>query len=267
MSRKPTLAIGVFLPEPVQLMDLSAIDLFYMMTPEYLTACRLPAPMISQGVAFDIHYIGRANNNSHCQLTAAANLRLTKTTKDPEVQPGKLDIILVPGPDPSTIADEEIKGFLHSHANWTGPKGERTDILSVCTGCTLLAQSGILVGKKASAPRLLVPSMRKEYSRTTWIDDKRWVADANIWSSGKVDCKWRGRIKLNCLQEASQMDKRWLLHIYVRSFQGRLQMLSLQWQMLETKVLNTQLAGLWILSGWFGKCSRLFGGAKRRLHE
>ncbi len=62
---------------------------------------------------------------------------------------------------------------------------ESTTILSVCTGCILLGQSGILKGKKATAPRGMVQKLRKDFPDTTWVDDKRWVKDGNIWTSGE----------------------------------------------------------------------------------
>lgn len=185
MAPQKSLRIGVFIPSGAQLLDLSPIDLFGMLQPVYLAACKLPSPLIALGVPSTIEYISLPSNGAHVQLTASASLRISKTTKDAEVQAGQLDIILVPGPDPSTIFEEEPLAFLKAHAGWKGENGERTDILSVCTGCILLAQSGILKGRSASGPRALVPVLRKEFSDTKWVDDKRWVVDGNIWSSGE----------------------------------------------------------------------------------
>ena len=78
-----------------------------------------------------------------------------------------------------------MREFVRAHANWKGKDGERTDVLSVCTGCFLLGQSGVLKGRNASGPRAIVPMLRKKFPETNWIDDKRWVRDGNIWSSGK----------------------------------------------------------------------------------
>jgi transcriptional regulator GlxA family with amidase domain len=123
--------------------------------------------------------------NEHIEMTAQAFLRISKTTEDKEVQPGLLDILLVPSPNPSTIFDAKVLDFVRAHAIWRGSDGKLVDILSVCTGCILLRQSEILKGKKASGPRAIVPKLRKDIPDTTWIDDKRWVKDGNIWTSGK----------------------------------------------------------------------------------
>ena len=98
-----------------------------------------------------------------------------------------LDILLIPGPDPSAVFGEEVQSFIRGHAGWKGKKGEATDVLSVCTGCIMLAQSGVLKGRKASGPRGIVPKLRKEYPDVEWVEDKRWTNDGNIWSSGMSD--------------------------------------------------------------------------------
>lgn len=178
------LNIGVFMPKGVQLLDLSPVDLFGMMSPDYLRACQLPEPLIALGIPSTIHYISVPETGTHVELTAGASLKVTKIIDDPEVQPGKLDVLLVPGPDPAAIIDEPALKFLRGHASWKGSDGKEVDILSVCTGAFILGQSGILKGKKASGPRALVPKLRKSFPYTEWNDNKRWVHDGNIWSSG-----------------------------------------------------------------------------------
>jgi putative intracellular protease/amidase len=225
MPNSKELRIGVFVPSGVQLLDLSPIDLFGMLSTEYLRVCQLPAPIVNLGTPSTIHYISMPNSGTHIELTASASLKISKTTEDKEVQPGLLDIILVPGPDPSVIFDAKVLDFVRAHAGWQGSDGKRTDILSVCTGCILLGQGGILKGKKASGPRGIVPKLQKQFPDTTWVDDKRWVKDGNIWTSGKqtsstIHCRWNFRTlrcsmplsskgKADKKQAGSPMGKKW----------------------------------------------------------
>lgn len=179
------LRIGVFIPAGAQLLDLSPIDLFGMLSPEYLRACTLPAPLVNLGTPSTIHYISVPENGTYVEMTASAILKISKTIDDKEVQPGMLDILLIPGPDPSAIFDSKVLDFVRGHVGWRGSNGGTTDVLSVCTGCIILGQSGVLQGKKASGPRGVMPKLRKDFPDTKWIDDKRWVKDGNIWTSGK----------------------------------------------------------------------------------
>lgn len=185
MSATPVLRIGVYVPQEVQLLDISPVDLFGMISPKYLSDCRMPEALVDQGVHSNIHYISLPRNGTHVELTAGFCLKMTNMITDAEVQPGELDIILVPGPNPNAIFDEETMGFLIAHAAWKGENGKKVDILSVCSGCCLLAQSGILKGRSASGPRPLVSSLAKQFPDTTWDDSVRWVHDKEIWSSGE----------------------------------------------------------------------------------
>jgi transcriptional regulator GlxA family with amidase domain len=172
------LKIGVFLPTEVQLLDLSPIDLFAMLSPTYLTTCKLPAPLIALGIPSVIHYISLGT--PEISLTASLTMKTPKTIKDQDVQPGMLDILLVPGPQPDAVFEEEALRFVRGHAG-----NEGCDVLSVCTGCRVLACAGVLNGRKASAPRGLVGRFREEHGGVEWDDKRRWVRDGRIWSSGE----------------------------------------------------------------------------------
>lgn len=172
MSYSKHLRIGVFIPAGCQLLDMSGIDIFFMLSPEYLAACGLPGPLVALGITSTIYYISLPSTASEIELTASAFLRISKTITDKEVQPGMLDIMMVPGPDPKIVSDEDTRAFLRSHAEWKGENGEKVDILSICTGIFLVAQSGILEGMSASGPRALVTRLKKEFPDTHWIDDR-----------------------------------------------------------------------------------------------
>lgn len=215
MTSPKHLRIGVFIPKGCQLLDMSPIDLLGMLSPTYLTACSLPAPLIALGTPSTIHYISLPSAGPHIELTASAFLRISKTILDPEVQPGKLDILLIPGPDPKEVFDEDTKAFVRGHVEWEGEGGQKTDILCVCTGVFVLAQSGVLEGKRASGPRALVPSLKKRFGGTRWVDDRRWVRDGNIWTSGEfvstcimpsILCMW-SRLVLQFLLRDRKTDR------------------------------------------------------------
>lgn len=46
--------------------------------------------------------------------------------------------------------------------------------------------AGVLAGKTATAPRPWVPLLEKEDPRTTWVENKRFVRDGKLWTSGTL---------------------------------------------------------------------------------
>lgn len=177
MSEVP-IRIGVLLVGPVQLLDVSPVDLFGMLTTEYLTACRLPKPLVDGALQIESTYISEAGAGKIAECTANAGLRVNADLKDVKSAPGRLNILVVPGPDPAMVPSESCKSFIRTHAE------KKTIILSVCTGIFPIAHAGVVEGKRATGPRALLPELRKLFPGTTW-EDRRWVNDGSVWTSGK----------------------------------------------------------------------------------
>lgn len=171
--------VGVFVPGECQLLDASCIDVLAMASKEYLDCIPLlPQHVRDLGTSVSISYIAPGDV---IPMTAGFNVQATHDLSHPDVQPGKLDVLLVPGPDPSATWDEETLRFLRDHA-----KVERTDVLSVCTGILLCAAAGITDGKTVCGPRGIQADLRKKYPGTKFVGEKyRWIQDGNLWSSGK----------------------------------------------------------------------------------
>ena len=116
------------------------------------------------------------------QLTANMRIELSNHFSDAEVAPGKLDVVLVPGPDPRDTWDEDALSWLRQQGAAPG-----TDILSVCTGIYLCAAAGLADGRRVCGPRGLQSELRNMYPRAEFVGEKlRWVRDGNFWSSGGV---------------------------------------------------------------------------------
>ena len=178
MSSSQAFRVGILLLPPVQLLDVSSVDLFGMLTKDYLLACQLPCPITALGVVVDIHYITEAGFGSVAQCTANAGFHISASLDDEICTPGTLDVLMIPGPDPAAIPSEKAKAFIKAHA------GGKTDILTVCTGIFPAGYAGILEGKSATGPRALLPTLRTKFPTTQWTD-RRWERDGNIWCSGE----------------------------------------------------------------------------------
>ncbi|KAJ5592461.1 hypothetical protein N7537_009365 [Penicillium hordei] len=176
------LRIGVLLVGTVQLLDLSAVDLLYMTTPEYLQECSLPQPLIDLGRPCEIHYIAHNGPNKTVNTTSQMSLQLTDSLTDSAVSPGKLDILLIPGPPPKAMPPaEEYLDFVRAHF------AADTPILSICTGAFIIGYAGIVKGREVTAPRLLIPEMRRRFPEAKiWDDSVRVARDGNLWTSGGI---------------------------------------------------------------------------------
>ncbi|CAI7578126.1 unnamed protein product [Penicillium glandicola] len=176
------LRIGVLLIGTVQLLDLSSVDLLYMTTPEYLQECSLPQPLVDMGRACEIHYIAHDGANETVNTTSQMSIQLTDSLTDSAVSPGKLDIVLIPGPPPKAMPPaEEYLDFVRAHFAAGVP------ILSICTGAFVVGYAGIVEGREVTAPRLLIPEMRRRFpGAKVWDDSVRVARDGNLWTSGGI---------------------------------------------------------------------------------
>lgn len=181
MSKSSPVKIGVFIPTDAQLLDTACIDVLAMMSKEYLSLLAdIPKHIVDIAPNVTIYYITTKGNGSIIPLTAGMRIQATHDLSHPDVQPGKLDILLVPGPDPSGSWDEQTLQFLRDHCECV-----RTDILSVCTGIFVCGAAGIIDGRTVCGPRGLQDQLKKKHPSAKFVGEKyRWFQDGNFWSSG-----------------------------------------------------------------------------------
>ena len=173
--------IGVFIPNGAQVLDLACVDVLGCMSHEYLSVMEgLPEHLKALAPQVHIFYITAPPLSTGVPLTSGLTVKPTHMYTDGEVAPGKLDIILVPGPDPTSEYEQGALKWLAKQAATEG-----VDVLSVCTGLYLCASAGIVDGKAASGPRGLQADLKKKFPKVKLVgDNQRWVQDGNIWSSG-----------------------------------------------------------------------------------
>jgi len=59
-------------------------------------------------------------------------------------------------------------------------------LVSICDGVTLLAEIGVLDGRRATAHWASRPDRLKRFPKVTWLEDTRYVADGDVASSAGV---------------------------------------------------------------------------------
>ncbi|KAM4059662.1 DJ-1/PfpI family protein [Hirsutella rhossiliensis] len=183
MSNK--VRIGVFIPNGAQSLDTACADVLGVMSKEYLSA--MPPPLrlshvVELAPRVDMAYITTPSQGGDIRLTSGMVLRATHDYTDAEVAPGRLDVVIVPGPDPSSEFDEGALEWLRRQFATPG-----VDVLSICTGIFVCGAAGILDGRVASGPRGLQDVIRARFPKVRLAGDRyRWVRDGNLWSSGGV---------------------------------------------------------------------------------
>ncbi|KAJ5953616.1 hypothetical protein N7454_000512 [Penicillium verhagenii] len=176
------LHVGVLLVDIVQLLDLAAVDLLFMTSPEYLTELGVPKPIIDLGRPCKISYISLNGPAKRNDLTSHTSIPITHSLNDAEVAPGKLDLIYLPGPPPKRMPPaKEYTDFLQKH------NAANVTILSICTGALVIAHAGLAKNKIATAPRFLIPELRKNFpDAKIWDDTVRVTKDGNLWMCGGI---------------------------------------------------------------------------------
>ncbi|OTA69172.1 ThiJ/PfpI family protein [Hypoxylon sp. EC38] len=180
-----TVRVGVFIPTDCQVLDAASVDIMGTMSYEYfeLVSAVVPRAVIDLAPLVKIHYIGSVKAGEPIKLTSNETILATNHFSDPEVAPGKLDIVHVPGPDPFRSFPADALAWLREQANTPG-----VDILSVCSAIFLCGEAGLLKGRRACGPRGMQDMIKaKGYGEKELLGHKyRWIQDGNFWSSGGV---------------------------------------------------------------------------------
>ncbi|KAK7754421.1 hypothetical protein SLS62_003715 [Diatrype stigma] len=170
--------IGVILPDDVnELLDVAPIDVFHTLSKENARTFPdelLPPSLKAQAIDLQLHWVS-PTGKAPSRLTAG----LTVVPTDSYDTCPPLDIVLMGaqtvGYQP-TAADLAFvrKSFAGCAA-----------FLTICAGMSAPLLAGVLQGRKATAPRFMLETLRAESPGVEWLE-KRWVRDdgGKVWTSG-----------------------------------------------------------------------------------
>lgn len=74
--------------------------------------------------------------------------------------------------------DEAVLEFVRKHVE------SGVDLLTICSGVFVAGFAGVLDGKVATGTRGVQDMLEKNFPKVKW-EDKRYVNDGRIWTSGK----------------------------------------------------------------------------------
>ena len=67
-----------------------------------------------------------------------------------------------------------------------GRVGELEVDMTVCTGSALLAQAGLLDGRRATTNKMFFSWPESTWPAVRWVREARWVEDGKLWTSSGV---------------------------------------------------------------------------------
>jgi putative intracellular protease/amidase len=91
------------------------------------------------------------------------------------------DVIVVPAMwDVGSAGHRPVAEWLREHAEGT------TTVMSVCDGAEVLADAGLLDGRRATANWARIAKWERRYPNTEWVRGRRYVEDGNVLTAAGV---------------------------------------------------------------------------------
>jgi transcriptional regulator GlxA family with amidase domain len=128
------------------------------------------------GPGYDIR---TASLGGHTVRTSSG-LRVTPDADLRHAGAGRIDLLIVPGGEGSRRADPELVGWLRARAR----QAER--LVSVCTGAFLLAEAGLLDGRRVTTHWSYCAALATRYPAISVDPDPIFVRDGNVATSAGV---------------------------------------------------------------------------------
>ena len=134
-----------------------------------------------EGLAQPRYRIIIATTQPHQVIHGQSGLNLLADYRLPELDPREpLDTIIITGRGMNELESTAVVDWLHLAA----PHARR--IASICGGAMLLAQSGLLDGRRATTHWRLLETMQKSWPAINVVGGPLYVQDGPIWTSGGV---------------------------------------------------------------------------------
>lgn len=93
---------------------------------------------------------------------------------------GAVDVLLVPGGNGTRVSDPRLVAWLR------GAAANATRVAAVCTGAFLLAEAGLLDGRRATTHWNYAATLARRFPRVTVEPEPIFVRDGAVWTSAGV---------------------------------------------------------------------------------
>ena len=131
----------------------------------------IPYGVLTQSGVADVITVG--TKSGPIQMVPALKIATQTTTAQFDARfPEGSDYLIVPAVmDPS---DEILLAWVRSQAS------RGATVIGICDGAWVLANAGLLDGHRATGHWHSLDSLERKFSTTTWVRDRRYVADGNV---------------------------------------------------------------------------------------
>ena len=167
-----------FLSRETEILDVAPIDFinglskhFAETFPEHI----VPPNVKSQAIETTFHWVSEAGPATPSRLTSGISLLPTDSF---ETCP-PLDIVLIGAHNMGYTPNAAELAFVRKSCETC------TAFLTICGGIEVPLHAGLLNGKKATGPRFMLDMLRHQAPTTEW-QEKRWVQDGKLWTSGAL---------------------------------------------------------------------------------
>lgn len=144
-----------------------------------------PYEVLSESGAFNVYAAAPGRDTEREAVTLSGGLdvlpQLSLAELDRRLGGEDPDVIVVPAMwDVGSAEHQPVAEWLRKHAEGTGT------LMSVCDGAEVLADAGILDGRRATANWANIDRWEGRYPDTEWVGGLRYVEDGNVLTAAGV---------------------------------------------------------------------------------
>jgi transcriptional regulator GlxA family with amidase domain len=136
------------------------------------------------GAELELHFISLSN---HSEIKSSAGLHFSQLVEFTEIQLQADDVVFIPGLEYHLIANEEFVESIKPFLDWIIVQHKKgVHICSVCTGCYILAETGLLHRQSATTHWKYFDDFSIKFPNVALEKDRLFTTSGNIHTSAGV---------------------------------------------------------------------------------